>query len=219
MSDPNVTVTPAAPTVVVDPQAPKPAPAAAAPAAPQGEPSEKPSWLDARLERERRAVLKDLGIESVDDAKKSLAELHAKREAEKSAAQKAAELEASLKAEKAKGDEMAKAIGAFAKAKMAGLTDAQRAAVTAVAGEDATKQLATIEALAPTWAAPAASAATAPAAPAAPARPADTAPAPSAPSDGVGASPPDPKAVYAELKKTNPVIAARYAIANGVHNT
>lgn len=221
MSDPNVTATPVAPAVTVDPGTGKPAPAAApppAPPAPAGEPEEKPSWLNARLERERRSLLKEMGVENVDDAKKALADLKAKQDAEKTSAQKAAELAESLKASNAEKASMAEALGVYAKAQLAGLTEVQRSAVTAIAGEDPAKQLKTIEQLRPTWGAAPAAPTQAPAAPAPPPKPADTAPAPSAPKDGPATSPPDPKAVYAELKKTNPVIAARYALANGVHD-
>lgn len=172
--------------------------------------NEKPAWLDARLERERAKVLKDLGIDSVDDAKKALAELNAKREAEKTAAQKAADLETSLKATKAENENMASALNAYAKAQMGTLTEAQRQAVVGVAGEDPAKQLKTIEALKPTWVS-----ASAPAVPAVEA-PKDTAPAPAAPKDGTTSSPPDSKAIHAELKKTNPILAARYALSNGI---
>jgi hypothetical protein len=212
MSDANTSVSPAVPTVTLDPAAkPAPAPVAAAPApAPSTEPNEKPSWLDSRLERERRSMLKDLGYESIDDAKQASAELHAKRESEKSAAQKAAENAEALKATKAQNEELSRALGGYAKAKLAGLTDAQRAAVEAVAGTDAAKQLATIDALAPTWAASAA--------PAVKAAPVDTAPPPTSPREGGTATPSNPKSVYAELQKTNPVLAARYAFANGIYD-
>jgi hypothetical protein len=224
MTEP-VVVTPVAAPINVDPVASGKAPAiAAAPApapAPVGEPSEKPSWLDARLERERAKVLKDLGIESLEDGKKAIGELNAKREAEKTSAQKAAELEGTLKSTKADKEAMAAALGGYAKTQLASLTDAQREAVAAIAGEDPVKQLKAIEALAPTWKAAAGTPAT-PSTPAAPGtpKPNDTAPGQSAPNDSnANTSPPDPKAIYAELKKTNPFIAARYALANGVHDT
>lgn len=207
MSD--AVVTPVAAPVTLDPQGS----AAVTSAANNGLPEDqKPSWLDARLERERKSVLKDLGVDSVDDAKKALAELNAKRESEKSSAQKAAELEATLKSEKASKAEMVEALSAFAKNQLASLTEAQRNAVAAVAGDDPAKQLKTIAALAPTWAQQAAPAA----ATATPVVPKDTATAPSAPKEAGNVSPPDPKAIYEELVKTNPIIAARYAINNGL---
>lgn len=204
MSD--VTVTNGAPSIVVDPAA-KPAPSPQ----PSGEPSEKPTWLDARLERERRSVLKELGIDSLEAGKSAIAEAQAKREAEKTDAQKRGELEATLKKEQAEKQAMADALSVYAKSQMSALTEAQRKAVADVAGDDAAMQLKTITALQPTWASAAAPAATV----VTPA-PQDTAPAPAAPKDGNTSPPPDVKAIHAELKKTNPILAARYATANGV---
>lgn len=208
MSDPNVTVTPSPAPITVD--APKATTPPAATAVPQATPSaadadKDPQWLGARLERERQKMLKDLGVESVDDAKKAIADLNAKREAEKTAAEKASAAEAALKSERSRADEMAKTLGTYAKSKLASLTETQRNAVIAIAGEDASKQLSAIETLSPTWAAPAPAT-----------KVADTAPAPGAPKDNTAVSPPDHKAVHAELLKTNPIIAARYALANGV---
>lgn len=199
MSD--VTVTPDAPAINVPEKSPAPAPAPVG----KSEADGKPEWLDARLERERSKLLKDLGVQSIDDAKKILAEHAAKAEAEKSTAQKAAELETSLKATKAEKESLAAALGEYAKAQMGALTEAQRSAVAAVAGDDPALQLKTINALRPTWASAAA-----------PAAPADTAPPPAAPKGGPVSEPPDAKAIHEELKKTNPVLAARYALANGV---
>jgi hypothetical protein len=215
MSDPTV-ITAAVPTITVDPSTAKPP--APAPASPQtGKAGEKPEWLDGRLAEATASgqakALKALGFESAEDAKTALAELAAIREAKKTDAQKAADLETSLKATKAEKDAAMAALGEYAKGQLAALTEVQRNAVAAVAGDDPAKQLSTIKALTPTWASAAAPAATA-AAPAATVK--DTAPAASAPKDGNVVSPADPKAIHAELKKTNPVLAARYGVENGV---
>lgn len=206
MSDPTVT-TAAEPTIALDPTTSKPL--AAPPAAPSAPASEgKPPWLDARLDQARQSLLKELGFESVEAGKKAATDLHAKLEAEKSDAQKRGELEASLKQERDRSQAMSATLGAYAKGQLSTLTEAQRNAVTAVAGEDPAKQLQTIEALRPTWATT-----SAPAAP-----PKDTAPAPAAPKDGNVSAPPDQQAQHDELKKTNPVLAARFAMANGLFN-
>jgi hypothetical protein len=202
MSDAVVTPTDGA-SVVVD-SANKVVPATPAAAAPE----EKPAWLDSRLERERSKMLKDLGVESFDDAKKVLEQAKAVEEQKKSDAQKRGELESTLKAEREEKKAMADALSAYAKSQLGALTDAQREAVAMVAGDDPAKQLKTIEALKPTWA----SAAAAPAAPAQ--KPKDTAPAPAMPKDGAPAGPPDAKAVHEELLKSNPILAARFALAN-----
>lgn len=195
------------------------APPAAQPPAPSQAPAksetpaeEKPSWLDARLERERRSLLKELGIDSTDEAKKLISEANAKKEAEKSDAQKRGELEKDLESKNKRLNEMAEALGAHATAQLKGLNDQQREAVLGIAGDDPAKQLKTIEALRPTWAG-----AAAPAAAASPEAPRNTAVAPSAPKDeGTHSSPPDHKAIYAEMLKTNPILASRYALEHGV---
>lgn len=188
---------------------PAPAAAPAAPAAPAAEKSEseKPHWLDGRLERERKSLLKELGLDDVESGKKAIAELNAKREAEKTAAEKATELDAKLKASDAEKAAMAEALGATAKARMKTLSEAQQAAVAALAGDDPVKQLKTIEALVPTWASAPAATET---------KTVDTAPGRTAPEAGA-TSAPDPKAVYEQLRKTNPIAAARYAFAHGLH--
>lgn len=204
MSDAVVTPTEGA-VVSIDPANPAPAPK------PAPEPNAEPAWLAPRLERERAKVLKDLGVESPEEAKKALDKIKQVEEAQKSDAQKRGELESTLKAERAAKQEMAEALGAYAKSQMGALTEDQRNAVAAVAGEDPAKQLKIIEALKPTWAG-----AAAPAAPAAPPPVRDTAPAPAAPKDGAPSAPPDAKAIYEEIKATNPVLASRYALANGI---
>ena len=205
MSDP-VNVTPAPATVTLDTQSGAPvAPPAAAPAAPPPPAAAaaaasdgEPNWLPARLERERKAVLKALGVENVDDAKAALAEL-----------------DAALKATKAENEALSTALAAHVKGALEPLTDAQRAAVLALAPDDPAAQLRALEALRPTWASPA-SAPPAVAAPPTATPPADTSAGRSAPNDGAATSPPDHKAIHAELEKTNPVAAARYAVAHGV---
>lgn len=209
MSDAVVTPADGA-SVSIDPANPSAQTPAPAPKAGQDAGGE-PAWLAPRLERERAKVLKDLGIESPEEAKKALEKIKQVEEAQKSDAQKRGELESTLKAERAAKQEMAEALGAYAKSQMGALTEAQRNAVAAVAGEDPAKQLKTIEALKPTWAG-----AAAPAAPAAPPPVRDTAPAPAAPKDGAPSPPPDAKAIHEELQKSNPILAARYALANGL---
>jgi hypothetical protein len=95
------------------------------------------------------------------------------------------------------------AVTSTVKSRMATLTDAQRSAVVAVAGDDPARQLKTIEALAATWTATTA--------------PRDSAPGPSMPRDGaVVGSAPTSRETFEQLRASNPVLAARYAFANGV---
>jgi uncharacterized protein YecT (DUF1311 family) len=204
-------VVPEAPAVNIDPSTNKPAPAAPAP-----KPDEKPPWLDDRLARERKSALKDIGFDSPEAAKKALDALKAQEqqaEAKKTIEEKNAALEQSIKDRDQKLNEANEALSAYAKSQMAALSDAQKAAVVALAGEDAAKQLKAIDALRSTWAQPAAPAA---ATSTETAKPADTGQGKSMPKEGGAGAPPDPGAVWAELRKTNPVLAARYAEEHGL---
>lgn len=221
-SPPPAPAAPAAPTApppaaaAQQPAPAQPAPAASASAA---APERDPEWITKRVAQAKtsaeRDLLKQLGVSSLDDAKAAIADRQAKIEAEKTVAQKAAEYEAELKNVRASNESLVASISTYAKAQLDTLTDPQRDAVVAIAGEDPSKQLTTIEKLRPTWAV--APAAALPATPAAP-PPANTAPGRNAPRDSGNAAPADPKAIYEELKKSNPVVAARYALANGVHD-
>jgi hypothetical protein len=204
--------------------APPPATPPSAQAAPAAvDPSAKPPWLDERLERERRAtqekILKDLGVEDVDAAKKAIADAKAKADAEKSAAEKAAEYKTKLDAESRRAAEYEATLKEHAARMLVGLTDEQKAAVSKLAGDDPLKQLQTIQALAPTWAkreaegaaAAAAAAAAKAAANAATVPPHTTAPPATAPSGTQQTSPPNHREVYEALRKTNPFAASQYA--------
>lgn len=205
------------PSIVITPppaSAPTAKPDATVTAKPDAstDPEGKPPWLDDRLARAREAAKKEawkeLGFESPEDAKKAAEDAKAAREAKKTEAQKRAEAETALAAEKARVAEMTAALGAQAEAEMQKLTDSQRDAVKKVAGDDPAAQLKSIVALRPTWGEPAA--------PAAIPAVQDTAPGRTAPSGKDEISPPDPKAVWASLKESNPILAARYALSNGL---
>ncbi len=212
MSANDTTVVVEGTSVVIDPPNPQ-SPAATPAAKTAAAPGDEPTWLAPRLERERAKVLKDLGIDSFDDAKKAVDTAKAAAEAQKSDAHKRGELESTLKTERAEKQALTEALGSYAKSQLSALTEDQRNAVAALAGEDPAKQLKTIEALRPTWAGAAASAATVEK------TPKDTAPAPAAPKDGNTSTPPDAKAIYEDLLKTNPIVASRYALENGVFKT
>lgn len=211
MSVIDTTVTVEGTSVVVDSTTGTISPAAALPAKPAAPAADEPAWLPARLERERAKVLKDLGAESLDDAKKAVEKSKAVDEAQKSDAQKRGELETTLKAERAEKQELSAALASYAKSQMGTLTDAQRNAVSALAGDDHAKQLKAIDALRSTWTGAAATAAI----PVSTASK-DTAPAAGAPKEVTPGAPPDVKAVHAQLKATNPIVAARFALDNGL---
>ena len=204
--DPTAPATPATTTVAATPA---PVTTTAAPATRADD--QNPPWLAERLERERKAMLKTLGVESEDDAKKALADFKAKQDAEKTEAQRNAEKLSELDRTKARASELEATVKGRASRELAGLSDAQRAAVLAIAGEDPAAQLKTIDALAPTWAtaAPVATTTTPAATPAAAPAAATTAPPRSAPSDTTQTQA-SPKETYQRLKAANPVAAAAY---------
>lgn len=180
------------------PEPPKPAPKAKADDA-------DPKWLPERLERERKLLLKELGIDDPEDAKAALKAYREEQDRAKSEVQKLTERSISLEAKAKRADELEEAVRASAAAELATLTEEQRAAVADIAGDDPAKQLRAIKRLAPTWAS-----ATPPAPPPAP-QPQNTAPPRDAPDGDSGTqSPPDHKARYAQLRRENPVLAAYY---------
>jgi hypothetical protein len=220
---------PAAPAVVAPPVAAAPiaAPASpataapvAAPAATAIPPADEPNWFKPRVEQAKRSganeVLGKLGVKDADEAKALIDAAKASAEAAKSELQKAQEKGKSADSLAARVVDLEKTIKARADVELASLTEAQKAAVMAVAGDDSARTLSTIDALKPTWVtapppvvAPAAvipPAATAP--PAVP--PATTSPPPNAPGGSPTTSPPDRKAEYASLKAKNPHAAALY---------
>ncbi len=189
---------------------------AAPPAAPPTAPEASPPWLPARLDQAkavaREELIKELGIADTVKAKEILSAAAKAEEDAKTAAQKLGETSKTLESEKAKRERYERVVASHTERAMSGLTDAQKAAVRAIAPDtDPAAQLHAIDALTPTWnAAPAPVAAPAPEAPK---PPANTAPPPNAPPSAT-ASPPNHAAIVAELEKTNPFLAAQYALSH-----
>jgi len=202
--------------------APAATPAAAPPAAP-AVPEVDPVWLKARLERERASGVKDAlkasGFASVEDAKTAADAAKATADANKTATERAAELKAQLDAKTSEAAALGVAANEWAGRMMGGLTEAQRTAVKAIAGDDPSLQMKTISALQPTWSAQDAAVATATAeaaakaAAAAPTTVANTAPTAGAPSGAAPVLPPE-RATYESIKATNPFAAAQYGLDN-----
>lgn len=211
----------------------QPAPPAAAPP-PQGDP-QNPPWLKDRLERAKQSakaeVLGELGFKSAEEIAELKAAHDAKLEADKTAEQKAVEAKAEAERLAKENAALSKTIAQRAQAEMAKLTEEQRSAVLAAAGEDGAQQLRMIDTFAPTWAKAAAAgaqqssdgntsaAAAATGQAAAPPNtsqqpPATTAAPRTAPTDA-DTSPVDHKAAYEQLKQENPVKAAHYLNAHG----
>ncbi|HEY3495273.1 MAG TPA: hypothetical protein VGK73_11330 [Polyangiaceae bacterium] len=204
------TPTPAVPAAPAQPATPPPA--AATPPASTGDPDWLPGRLDRAKEEARRAVLAEIGVDDPAKAKEVLA-AHAKAEEErKSAAQKLGETSEQAKIYKSEAERYKAVTTEFAARQMLGLTAEQQAAVKKIAGDDPARQLETITALTPTWAAAAPPAPATPPAPKPTTPAAGTAPPPTAAPDATNpGSPPDHKAVHAELLKSNPFLAAEYA--------
>lgn len=198
------------------PTAPPASPPAAPPATPQPGDENQP-WFKERMGRveqqTREALLKELGAVDLDAAKNAIKAAADAAEAQKTAGQKLGETTKTLETEKARADRLEGVVKERAAHELAGLKPEQQAAVRAIAPDtDPAAQLRAITALTPTWAsASAPPAATPPAAPPPATPPSGTAPPPDAPPASGTTSPPDHAAIHAELVKTNPVLAARYA--------
>ncbi len=201
------------------PNPPAETPRAAAPVAPPTADDQNPPWLAARLERERRTALSELGIKDPAKAKEILTAAEKAAQEAKTQGERLGETNAKLTALEQQNAELRGAVEQVAKSRLAQLTDAQRKAVTDLAGDgddlDAPLAIQLIESLAPTWAAPAAAASSAqaptPSRPAPTTPPTGTAPPPNAPASTT-LSQPNHQEVHAGLLKTNPFAAASYAL-------
>lgn len=199
--------------IIADPAAPaNPAPPAdpVVPAAPASGENTNPTWLAPRLEQQsksaRQALLKELGVENLDEAKAVLADANTRKEATKSAEQKALEATTKLTQAEQEAKEYKEIVRSQASTRLSSLNEEQRKAVEAVAGDDPARQLRTIEALSPTWSKKPATVTPAPIV-------SDTAPPPNQPAAPNGIVP-NAKAVWESLKESNPILADRFLLAN-----
>jgi hypothetical protein len=198
-----VVVTPAIPSAVTPP-------AAATPAAPVTPAEPDPKWVADRLERHKKQLFGELGFKDEADAKSALEARRVAEESTKTVEQKRVEAEQRAKKLEGQVTERDELITKLAATKMDGLTEAQRAAIEAVAGKDPILQLNMIDAFAPTWGAAAASA---PATPGSP-RPAQTAaPTPPAPAPG---TPKTDFEKWTDLRTTDPVGASLFYKMNSM---
>ena len=165
-----------------------------------------PEALNQRLERERRKILSDLGVENVDDVKKALAEYKAAQDAKKAESELWAEKLAAYEKQVAQLSALQSVVSERARYELEQLTDEQRAAVRALSGDDEAAALRAITALRPTWqrGEQVAQPSTVP-------EPLSTSAKASAPADTTH-SPPDRRAEWESLKRTNPVAAANYLL-------
>lgn len=170
----------------------------------------EPDWLPKRLEQAKRSaadeMLKALGLDSLDAAKAVITKAKELEDSKKSEIQRLQEEKSKLEPEAKRATDLAAVVAKYADAELAKLTEEQRAAVAAIAGDDKARTLATVEALRPTWikAAPI---------PVQPPTPATTAASTAAPA---GAAIPtlNHKATWESLKQSNPMLAAHYLVAH-----
>lgn len=198
------------PQAVLPGVAPPPAAAAVPPASAPSEPD--PKWVADRLDRHKKQLFSELGFKDEADAKSALEARRVAEESTKTVEQKRVEAEQRAKKLEGQVTERDELITKLAATKMGALTEAQRAAVEAVAGKDPILQLNMIDAFAPTWG----GAAPAPGAPApgAPPRPAQTAaPAPPPPAPG---TPKTDFEKWNDLKATDPVGASLFYQMNSM---
>ena len=147
--------TPAAPAAGA--QSPVQTPPVVAPPPPVEDPNlvrMTSAQLKERLDETRSAaeskIAKELGV-TVAEAKIILAAHKAKEDASKSDVERLTAEREALKAQTAELAEYRAAVEVRASAELQGLTEAQRAAVVALAGDHPAKQLKTIETLRPSW--------------------------------------------------------------------
>lgn len=178
-----------------------PANAAAPVQQPEVDEEQRYPWLASRLGRERNKLVKQLGLESLDEAKALLDEakrLKAERLSETERMQaRIKELESLAK----DAEELRGSVAVQAKEAMSALTQAQREAVEDLAGESPSKQLKAIAKLRPTWAA---------SAPAPLPPPASTAPATSSAPAPTASHSENHLATWERLKSIHPIAAAYY---------
>jgi len=173
---------------------------------------ESPNWLPMRLEQAKRSatgeVLKALGVENVEAAKAAIDKARAIEEQSKSELQRLTDKVTGLEPVATKARALEDRLTRLADVELGKLTEAQRAAVLAIAKDDKTAALDTIEALRPTWAAIAT-----PAAAPLPA-PAKTTAATAAPPASAPSAVTNHRATYDALKAENPFAAAQYLNAH-----
>ena len=116
--------------------------------------------LKARLDRAKEsagkeatdALLRQLGVSSLDDVRAAVEAKRQQEEAQKSLEERLASERAERERESQELQRYRETVSLRAQHELDLLTDEQRDAVKAIAGDDAAQQLATITALRPTWA-------------------------------------------------------------------
>jgi len=170
--------------------------------------------LKSRIDRAAKSaqsdMLKSLGVENVDDIKAAIAAKREQEEAQKTLEERLASERQQREAREAELAIYRETVSQQAQQALDGLSDEQRAAVTAIAGDDSAKQLSTLAALRPTWATARDEQPKPP--------PANTAPPRSQPNDSGNTSPTDHAAEYRRLR-TDPAKQAEAALYMNLHST
>tara|TARA_R100001163_G_scaffold65032_2_gene60840 strand:+ start:385 stop:1044 length:660 start_codon:yes stop_codon:yes gene_type:complete len=165
---------------------------------------EDPNWLNDRLDRERRKMLRELGAENVGDVKKALQELRERQDQEKTELERLSGRNAELETIAKQHSALMSMVERQAAAELSVLSEKHQEAVKAVAGDDPQKQLSAINVLRPTWVNEQQQKATHVPAPAA------TAPTVPAPKPGDSSVTENHLATFESLEQTNPMMAANY---------
>lgn len=175
-----------------------------------------PKWLASRLDRERKKLLRDLGVENEDEVKKAIARAKELEDANKSEMEKLREQNEKLRKELEVSKDYKEAVAVSAQKELSKLSEQQKAYVESVAGEDPAKVIKTIESLKasgllkvepvtpPVVQAP----------PAPPRVPATTAPGGQPPKPVETTVPSTTLEVWESLQKTNPFLAASFYTKN-----
>ncbi len=180
-----------------------------APPAVEKDPEKEHAWLKGRLEQASKSgassLLKSLGFANEAEAKAAIEAGKKAQESALSEQERIAKRLGEIEPLATRAGTLETALRGYAERELGALNEAQKTAVTAVAGDDPSRVLQVIEQLKPTW-----GTSQVPATPV----PATTSPPPAAPPGTSAGSPPDHKAVHQRLLETNPIAAARYAEAN-----
>lgn len=178
------------------------------------------SRLDETREKaakaERAAVLKEIGVSSIEEAAAASKAAREALEAQKSELQRLSEQREVAERERAalaaKVAELEPVVALRADAEFTKLSAEQQAAVVALAGDDKAQRLRVISALASTWSVGAAPSPSPPAAlpPPPTTPPATTSAAGNSPASAATSAPANHRAQYEALKQSNPTAAALY---------
>lgn len=104
----------------------------------------EPSWLAGRLERERKALLKDLGVEDVKDVKVALADYKKIKDSEKTELEKYKAENEELKKSTARMTEVEETLKSQSESLLSTITPEQKEALIKVVGSDPAKLIAAI---------------------------------------------------------------------------